>query len=206
MLTLPIEHKAVVPPAGQIQIEGQDIASAERLNADRNQQAFIEIDFRHAHELVQYRNPIRNVRHRRLLSANSSIAEARQGHSLLDRIIEIVGYFFGPRIQGGDLSLLEAQKNTSTIGVVVRTVTKKKSLWTLRVRRLLLDIEVLHGGSGDRPACRILARWDLSQLSSGSPWPSSPRFSTHRVKQLQPVLDQRRISPITLDRVKVERC
>jgi len=47
--------------------------------------------------------------------------------------------------------------------VIVRTVTKKKSLWPLRFRRLLLDIEVLHGGSGGVLFRMILARLDLLQ-------------------------------------------
>ena len=41
---------------------------------------------------------------------------------------------------------------------------------------------------------------------SGSPWPISPSLSTRRARQLRPVSAQRRISSMTLDDVKVERC
>ena len=77
---------------------------------------------------------------------------------------------------------------------------------------MLPAVDVVRNGSetrarGSYPSVvGIMRSSNESRRSSGCPWPVSPSFSTNRAKQLRPVSDQRRISSITLDSVKLKRC
>src|SRR5208283_3827200 len=60
--------------------------------------------------------------------------------------------------------------------------------------------------NGLYPSGTGITRSSNERPSSATPRPVNPSFSAQRAKQLRPVSAHRRISPITLDSVKVERC